>query len=69
MTIIGGMVYKKYTIFEVFGAYLSEFLIFLPENFLVARSYQVLVINIKSLIMGALVILKTRLKVPILAVF
>ena len=33
MTIIGGVVYKKYMIFKVFRVYLSEFLIFLHENF------------------------------------
>ena len=33
MTIIGGVVYKKCMIFEVFGAYLSEFLTFLYEIF------------------------------------
>ena len=31
MTIIGGVVYKKSMIFEVFGAYLREFLTFLYE--------------------------------------
>ena len=36
---------------------------------LIARSYRVLVINIKSLIMGDLVTLETRLKVTIFAVF
>ena len=35
------------------------------KSFLIASSYRVLVINIKSLIMGPLVILKTRLKVLI----
>ena len=33
MTTIGGVVYKKSMIFEVFGAYVSEFLISLPEIF------------------------------------
>ena len=33
MTIIGGVVYKKSIIFEVFGVNLSEFLIFLHEIF------------------------------------
>ena len=33
MTIIGGVVYKRSTIFKVFGVYLSEFLIFLNEIF------------------------------------
>ena len=33
MTIIEGVVYKKSMIFEVFGVYLSEFLIFLHEIF------------------------------------
>ena len=31
MTSIGGVVYKKYMIFKVFGVYLNEFLIFLRE--------------------------------------
>ena len=31
MTIIRGVVYKKFTIFKVFGVYLSEFLIFYHE--------------------------------------
>ena len=33
VTITGGVVNKKSTIFKVFGAYLSEFLIFLHEIF------------------------------------
>ena len=33
MTIIGGVVYKKSMIFEVFREYLGEFLIFLREIF------------------------------------
>ena len=33
MTIIGGMVYKKYMVFKVFGVYLSEFLIYLHDIF------------------------------------
>ena len=33
MTIIGGVVYKKFMIFKVFGVYLSEFLIFHHEIF------------------------------------
>ena len=69
MTIIGGVVYKKSMIFKVFGVYLSEFLIFLHETFLVVRSCRVLVTNIKVLIMGALVTLETRHKVPILGIF
>ena len=48
---------------------LQSFWYFFMKSFLVARSYRVLVINIKSLIMGALVTLETRLKVPILAIF
>ena len=31
MSIIGGMVYKKFTIFKVFGVYHNEFLTFLHE--------------------------------------
>ena len=69
VTISGGTVYKRSMIFEVFGAYLSELLIFLHEIFFVAISCRVLVINIKSLIVGALVTLETRIKVPILAFF
>ena len=52
-----------------FGVYLNEFLIFLHEIFLVVRSYRVLDINIKFLIMGALFTLKTRLKDPFLPFF
>ena len=33
VTIIGGVVYKKFMILKVFGVYLSEFLIFLHEIF------------------------------------
>jgi len=33
VTIIGGVVYKKFMIFKVFGVYRSEFLIFLREIF------------------------------------
>ena len=57
MTIIEGVVYKKSMIFEVFREYICEFFIFLRENFLVARSYRVLVIDVKSVIMEALVTL------------
>ena len=42
---------------------------FFMKSFLVVRSYRVLVINIKVLIMGALGTLETRLKVPILGIF
>ena len=48
--------------------YLGEFLIFLHESFLVAKSNQVLALNIKSLI-STLDTLEMRLKVPILALF
>ena len=33
MTIIGGVVYKKFMIFKVFGVYLSDFLIYPHEIF------------------------------------
>ena len=46
-----------------------SFLYFFMKSFLVVRSYRVLVINIKILIMGALGSLETRLKVPIFAIF
>ena len=69
VTIIGGKVYKKSMIFEVFWECLGEFLIFVREIFLVARSYLVCCDNIKSLIKGAPVTLEMRIKFPILAVF
>ena len=47
----------------------ASFLYFLIKSFLVEISYRVLVRNIKYLIIGILVTLETRLKVPILAVF
>ena len=59
MTIIGGVVYKKYMIFKVFFA----------KFFSVARSYLVVVIIIKMLIMGALVNLETRFKVRFLKIW
>ena len=50
--------------------YIGKFLIFLRETlFFIARCYLVVVININILIMGALMTLETRLKVPILDVF
>ena len=69
VTIIGGIVYKRSMIFEVFESNLGKFLIFLREIVLVARSCLVVVINIKILIIDALVTLEASLKVPILAVF
>ena len=69
MTIIGGVVYKKFMIFKVFGVYLSEFLIFLHEIFFGSKILPSSCDNIKILIMGALVTLETRLKVSILAIF
>ena len=59
----------KFVIFEVFRAYLREFLIFFHEIFMVARSHQLLAADIKSLFISALVSLETRLKVPTLAIF
>ena len=56
-------------IFEDFRAYLKEFSIFSHEIYMVARSYQILAADIKSLLISALVSLETRLKVPILAIF
>ena len=55
--------------FRLLGNIAASFFIFVREIFLVARSYRVHVITIKSLIIGALVTLEMRLKVPILAVF
>ena len=47
---------------------IGEFFILLREIFLIVRSYLFVVINIKK-IMGALVTLEVRLKVPILTTF
>ena len=49
--------------------HLREFVIFFREMYMVARSYQALTADIKSLLINALVSLETRLKVPILAIF
>ena len=49
--------------------YLKEFSIFFHEILMVARSYRVLAVDIKSLLISALGSLETRLKVPILAIF
>ena len=56
-------------IFEVFENTSEKFRYFFMESSLIARSYRVQLINIKILIMGALVTLETQLKVPILVVF
>ena len=58
---------QKFAIFKAFRAYLKEFLIFFHEIFIVARYYQVLVADINSLLISALVSLEERLKVSILA--
>ena len=50
---------RKFAIFEVFRAYLTEFSIFLHEIF-IARSYRVLATHIKSLFVSALIGLETR---------
>ena len=69
VTIIGGVVYKKSLISRFLKNISANFWYFIVKYFLVARSYCVLVMNIKILIKGALVSLETRLKVPILAFF
>ena len=62
--------YTRNPWFSRFLEYISaSFWYFFMKSFLVVRSYRVLVINIKILIMGPLVTLGTRLKVPILAIF
>ena len=48
---------------------LGEFFIFPHEILLVEKSYKVLALNIKSLIISAVDTLDMRLKVPILAIF
>ena len=62
--------YTRNPWFSRFLEYISASLSYLiMKSFLVVRSYRVLVINIKILIVGALATLETRLKVPILAIF
>ena len=48
---------------------LGEFLIFSQEILLVAESYKVIALNIKSRIISAVDTLEMRLKVSILAIF
>ena len=60
---------RKFSIFEVFRAYLKEFSIFFHEIYLVAKSYRALTEDIKSLIISAVVSLETRLKVPIFSLY
>ena len=69
VTIIGGVVYEKSIIFEVFENISVNFQSLFVRSFLLVGSDRVLVINTKSFIMGALATLETRLKVPILAIF
>ena len=69
MAIIEGVVYKKFMTFKVFGVYLSEFLIFLHEIFFCSKILPSSCEKHQILIIGALVTLGTRLKVPILAIF
>ena len=54
---------------EVFLKHLSKFLKFLHEIFFWEKDYQVLVADIKSFIVYAVIILETRPKTTILAVF
>ena len=54
---------RNLAIFEVLRAYLRESL-----TFFIARSYRVLVVDIKGLIISVLVTLETRIIVPILAI-
>ena len=60
---------RKFAIFEAFGAYLRESLIFFDKIFMVARTHQVLAVDIKNFLVSALVSLETWLKVPIMAIF
>ena len=53
---------RNFAIFEDFRAYLREFLIFVHEIFTIARSYQVLAADIKSLLESAQVSLEKRLR-------
>ena len=53
----------------VFLEYPNKFLKFLHEILFGSKIFRILMIKVNSLIMGALVTLKTRLKVPILDVF
>ena len=54
---------------EIFRAYLREFSIFFREIYMVARFYQARSVDIKSLLISALVSLDMRLKVPIFGNF
>ena len=67
VTIIGGAVYTK-SMIEDFENISAIFLYFSMKSLFIARSYPVLVMNIKSLIICVLGTLKRRLNVPILAV-
>ena len=49
--------------------YVKVFLYFCMKSFLIARSYRVIVRNVKILNIGTLVSMEMRFKVPILAVF
>ena len=55
--------------FSRFLEHILEFSIFFHEIYMVERSYQVLALDIKSLLLSAPVSLETRLKVPILDIF
>ena len=59
---------NKLLILEVFRAYLREFSIFLHAIFFACSILSYLILS-KSVVRNALVTLKTRLKVPILAIF
>ena len=61
MTVVGGVVKKIFTIFEYIQA---SFLIFLHEVLFGARTYRVIVLDIKSLIISTLATLEKRFRVP-----
>ena len=69
MTVIMGVICKKFMIFEVFCEYLIKFFYFFSWNFFGSNILSSCCDNIKILSMGALIILEDTLKVPILAVF
>ena len=69
VTIIGVMVYKKSKTFEVFLRISPRFFILLMKSFLVARSYVIIAMNIKILIIGSIVTPGNEAQSPFLAVF
>ena len=69
VNITWGLINKTLTIFEVFQRYLGEFLYFLFRSFLLVVSGKVLSAHYTFFSSCTLIIIGTRLRVPIWAVF